>query len=103
MNHSVYQKVSIFEEVFLHEKGISRFRVKNLLFHMTEKLRKGSFLFHKTSDIGEIMDITGGSEFPWKFFCLTLPKTSVGEPFCVVFQKISDSLKILWKKWEGGV
>ena len=36
----------------------------------------------------------GESEFPWKFYCLTLPKTSVGEPFCVVFQKNSDSLKI---------
>ena len=28
-----------------------------------------------------------------KFFCLTVPKNFVGEPFCAVFQKISKSEK----------
>ena len=29
-----------------------------------------------------------------KFFCLTVPKNFVGEPFCAVFQKISGSQKV---------
>ena len=32
--------------------------------------------------------------FPSNFFCLTVPKKSVGEPFCAVFQKISGSEKV---------
>ncbi len=30
-------------------------------------------------------------DFSSKFFCLTVPKKLVGEPFCAVFQKISFS------------
>ena len=29
-----------------------------------------------------------------KFFCLTVPKNFVEEPFCAVFQKISGSEKV---------
>ena len=32
--------------------------------------------------------------FPSKFFCLTVPKNLVGEPFCAVFQKHSGSEKV---------
>ena len=28
------------------------------------------------------------------FFCLTVPRNSVGEPFCAVFQKNSGSEKV---------
>ena len=33
-------------------------------------------------------------DFPSKFFCLTMPKSSVGELFCAVFQKNSGSEKV---------
>ena len=33
-------------------------------------------------------------DFLSKIFCLTVPKCFVGEPFCAVFQKISDSQKL---------
>ena len=71
-----------FRRSFLHEKGISRFDVKNLLFHMTEKLRKGSLLFQKFSDIGKIMDQRRGSITPFcqKFFVSQCRKTSEGAP-----------------------
>ena len=40
-------------------------------------------------------------EFPWKVFCLTVPKSLVGEqPFCAVLQKTSGSEKVLEKKGE---
>ena len=32
--------------------------------------------------------------FPSNFFCLTVPKNFVGEPFCAVFQKFSGSEKV---------
>ena len=33
-------------------------------------------------------------DFPSKFFCLAVPKNSVGEPFCAVFQKIYGGEKV---------
>ena len=33
-------------------------------------------------------------EFLPKFFCVTLPKNFVGEPFCAVFHKIFGSEKV---------
>ena len=39
-------------------------------------------------------------EFQSKFFCLTVSKTFVGEPFCAVCQKVSGSEKVYGK--EGG-
>ena len=33
-------------------------------------------------------------EFLSKFFCVTLPKNFVGEPFCAVFHKIFGSEKV---------
>ena len=33
-------------------------------------------------------------DFLSKFFCLTVPKSFVGEPFCAVFQKIFGSEKV---------
>ena len=34
--------------------------------------------------------------------CLTVPKSSVGETFCVVFQKLTGSEKSLWIRRGGG-
>ena len=42
------------------------------------------------------------SRFSVEFFCLTVPKDFVEEPFCAVFQKISGSENFMDKK-EGGV
>ena len=41
------------------------------------------------------LDRKGGEyqKFPSNFFCLTVPKGFVGEPFCPVFQKVSGSEK----------
>ena len=36
----------------------------------------------------------GYQDFPSNFFCLTVPKNSLGELFCAVFQKISGSEKV---------
>ena len=33
-------------------------------------------------------------DFLMKFFCLTVPKRFVGEPFCAVFHKIFGSEKV---------
>ena len=40
------------------------------------------------------------SRFAVDFFCLTVPKNLVGEPFCAVFQKISGSEKV-WIRGGG--
>ena len=42
------------------------------------------------------------SRFSVEFFCLTVPKDFVEEPFCAVFQKISGSENFMDKK-EGEV
>ena len=41
------------------------------------------------------------SQFSVEFFCLRVPNHFVEEPFCAVFQKISDREKI-YEKEEGG-
>ena len=53
--------------------------------------------FRKIPIAKKFMDKRGGGEFQdflSKIFCLTLPKNLVAEPFCAVFQKISDSEKV---------
>ena len=40
------------------------------------------------------------SRFCFEIFCLTVPKSFVGEPFYAVFQKISGSQKVYG--WERG-
>ena len=43
------------------------------------------------------------STFFVEFFCLTVPKNFVAEPFSALFQKISGSQKFMDKRWGGGV
>ena len=52
--------------------------------------------FRKFTVAKKFMDKRGGvyQDFPSKFFCLTMPKSSVGELFCAVFQKNSGSEKV---------
>ena len=41
------------------------------------------------------------SRFLSKFFCLTMPKKFVGEPFCAMFQKFPEAKKFMDKReWE---
>ena len=42
-------------------------------------------------------------DFLSKFFCLTVPKNFVGEPFCAVFQKISGGGKFMDKRGGGRI
>ena len=57
-------------------------------------------MFQKISSIETIYGEEGGGggrdyhNFLSKFFCLTVPKNFVGEPFCAVFQKISGREKV---------
>ena len=52
--------------------------------------------FRKLPVAKKFMDKKDGgvSRFSVNFFCLTVPKNFVGEPFCAVFQKISGSEKV---------
>ena len=40
-------------------------------------------------------------DFPSKFFCLTVPRIFVGEPFCAVFHKIFGIEKVYAQEWDG--
>ena len=42
-------------------------------------------------------------DFASKFFCLTVPKNSVGEPFCAVFQKVYGREKVYGLERGGEV
>ena len=65
-------------------KRVSRFSVKIVLSHSTEKIRRGAFLWFGRSLVSKnVRDKRGGGyhDFPSKLFCLTVPKNFVGEPF----------------------
>ena len=75
--------------------GVSRFSVKNFLSHSAEKFRRGTlqcvtnFGYRKILCFKELCH-----DFVSKFFCLTMPKYFIGEPFCAVFQKMSGSEEV---------
>ena len=99
-NTSVYRKVSGSEKIYASERveGVSRFSVENFLSHSAENFRRGeSFSVSLISGIKKFNASEGYVtifDFLSKFFCLTVPKNFVGEPFCYVFQKISRSEKV---------
>ena len=71
---------------FMPKKGISRFSIENLLSHSTKKFRRGTLLcFTKSVVSKKFMEMRGREyhDFLSKFFCLTVPKNFVGEPFSV--------------------
>ena len=96
----MYQKISGSEKFYASEKGegVSRFSVENFLSHSAENFRRGeSFSVSLISGIQKFHASEGYVtifDFLSKFFCLTVPKNLVGEPFCAVFQKISGSEKV---------
>ena len=70
----------------MQKRGVSRLFVQNFLSHSTEKLRRGTLLCSRKTLVSKnVRDKTGGEyhNFPSKFFCLTVPKNFVGEPFSV--------------------
>ena len=79
------------------QKGITIFR-QNCFVSQYRKTSEGNHLvFQKISGIeifyaSEVYVMI--IEFLSKFFCLTVPKLSAGEPFCAVFQKSSGSEKV---------
>ena len=69
---------------------VSRFTVEEFLSHTAEISVGESFTVALVSGIEKVW-IRKRSEyrnFLSKIFCLTVPKKFLGEPFCVVFQKI---------------
>ena len=52
------------------------------LSHSTEKFCRGTLVFQKCSGIEKFLDNRGITILS-NFFCLTVPKNFVGEPFCV--------------------
>ncbi len=93
--------VSLFprtEKVRIKEGGASRFSVGTLLSHGAEKFPSGeSFTVSLVSGIEKIYaseSYVTIFDFLSNFFCLTVPKNLVGDPFCAVFQKKSSIEKI---------
>ena len=72
------------------QRVMSRLSVENFLSHSAEKLRRGTLRYFKKIPVAKkFMDKRGGGggrvyhDFQAKFFCLTLPKNIIGEPFSV--------------------
>ena len=81
--------------------GVSRFSVESFLSHSAENYLRGILYCCINFGYRKSLDKRGGEkyqDFPSKFFCLTVPKTFVGEVFTVVL--ISDSEKVYGQ--EGG-
>ena len=83
----------------MHKKGISLNFVEKSLSHSTDKIRRRTFLFRKTSGIEKFQAKEG-----WSFAVLSkmfsshrTEKTSPGNHS--VFQKISGRENFLWKRW----
>ena len=100
-NTSVYQKISGSEKFYASERGegVSRFSVENFLSQCRKFPWGESFSVSLISGIEKFYASEGRvmsrfSIFCRIFFCITVPKNLVGEPFCAVFQKISGSEKV---------
>ena len=98
---AVFQKNSGSEK-FMDKRGgeLSRFSIEKFLFHSAESFPRGSLYCCNNFRYRKNLDKSGGSIkiFRGKFFCLTVPKNFVGEPFCAVFQKNSGSEKFMDKR-----
>ena len=85
----------------MREEGVSSFSVENFSSHIDEKFRRAIFYCCIIFGYRESLDKRGGEyqDFPWKNFCLTVPKISVGESFTVAI--ISSIEKNLDKRGGG--
>ena len=83
--------------------GISRFSVKMFLSHSAETFRTGILYCCNNFGSQKNLDKRGGEEyqdFPSKFFCLTVPKNSVGKSFTVA---IVSGIEKVWKRGGGSI
>ena len=64
--------------------------------HFSVEKNRVSKSFMPQNSVGKNLWIRNGGyySFPSKFFCLSVPKVFVDEPFCAVFQKISGGEKV---------
>ena len=77
----------------LDNKGVSRLSVENFLPYKAEKFRMGTLSVSLLSRIVKFYASKSCHDFLSIFFCLTVPKKTVEEPFCAVFQNISGDEK----------
>ena len=88
------------EKVWMTRGGVLRFCIEYFLSHSAETFgRVESFSVSFISVIEKFYASEGYVyvtilDFLSKFFCLTMPKDFLGEPFCAVFQKISGSERV---------
>ena len=87
------------DEVWIREgEAVTRFSVEIFLSDSAERIRKGTlYTFFTTYGYGKNFASQGyvtTFDFLSKFFCLTVPKNFVVEPFCAVFHKIFGSEKV---------
>ena len=92
------------EIVWIRGGGVSRFSVEKFLSHSAEKIRRWESVSVSLISGTEKVWIRGGGggeyqDFPSKSFCLTVPKTFIGEPFRVSL--ISCTEKV-WIRDRGG-
>ena len=64
--------------------GVSRFSVENFLSHSAKNFRRGTLQCFINFGYRKILCLRGEHhDFLWKICCLTVPKSFVGELFCV--------------------
>ena len=91
-------------KIFMLQRVLSRFSVEFFLSQNAENFRRGilqsviNFGYRKNLCVRVLCH-----DFPSNFFCLTVPKHFVEEPFCAVFQNLSGSEKFTDKKGGGGL
>ena len=86
-------------------KKYQNFLSKMFLSHSAEKIRRGTLLCCVSENFRwrKSLSIRRGEyqDFPSKFFCLTVPKNAVGEPFSLSL--FSGIEKVLMRGWGGAV
>ena len=77
------------------QRVMSRFSVKIVLFHSTEKFRRGTLYCVTNFGYRKILCFRGlCHDFLSKIFCLTVPKIFVGESFGVSLLRVSKNFML---------
>ena len=87
----VFHKTSGIEKgCGLERVGVSRFSVEKFLSYRSKKFCRGNLQCVTNFSYGNFFASEVVTIFCRKFFRLIVPKKSVEEQFCAVFQRISD-------------
>ena len=100
----MFQKTAGSDKVYgkKGEGGISKYSVEKFLTQIAETFRRGTLNSFISFGYRKCLCFRGFChDFPSKYFCLTVPKHFVEEPFCAVFQNYSGSEKFYGKKGGG--